>query len=169
MDTLVNKVAQSGLITLDLESFYPVAPIRSFDLRPLLFMDLMLKEADFRQSLAELDHSTFEDSYVAVYCSNEAIIPQWAWMLVVTRLLGHCKGIYFGTPEQVKEQITVQHLSLHAWSQYLGKKVLIKGCGDPSSTSHYYLSITKFLLPYADRIMYGEACSFVPVWKKPKE
>jgi len=105
---------------------------------------------------------------VAVFCSNEAIIPQWAWMLVVSRLSGHVKGLFFGRPEQVKEQITMHYLSTHTWAQYEGKKVLIKGCGDPSSTSHYYLSITKYLLPYAERIMYGEACSFVPVWKKPK-
>lgn len=168
MDTLVNKVAQSGLISLDIESFYPDAPIRSFDLRPLLFMDLILKEADFRQSLNDIDTAAFEQSYVAVYCSNEAIIPQWAWMLVVTRLSHHCKGIFFGYPEQVKQQLTLQNLSMHPWIQYEGKKVLIKGCGDPSSSAHYYLSITHYLLPYADRIMYGEACSFVPVWKKAK-
>jgi hypothetical protein len=168
MDTLVNKVAQSGLISLDIESFYPEATISSFDLRPHLFMDLILKEADFRQSLIDLDPTNFEHSYVAVYCSNEAIIPQWAWMLVVTRLSPHCKGIFFGYPEQVKQQITMQNLSMHAWTQYEGKKVLIKGCGDPSSSAHYYLSITQYLLPYADRIMYGEACSFVPVWKKSK-
>lgn len=168
MDTLVNKVAQSGLITLNIESFYPDAPISIIDLRAYLYMDLILKEADFRQAMLELDPRAFEHTYVAVHCSNEAIIPQWAWMLVVTRVTEYSKGIYYGDAEHVKQQITMNNLAKHAWMQYEGKKVLIKGCGDSFSTSHYYVSVTSFLLPYAERIMYGEACSFVPIWKKSR-
>lgn len=165
-DIISNKVAKSGLITLDLEMFKPLKSISEFDISQLLYMGLILKEKEFREGLDAIDFSNYSDHILAVYCSSDAIIPEWAWMLVVSKAKSFASQVLFGTRESVEEQVMMSNAENHNWEQYQGRKVLLKGCGDGSVKSSLYLKVTDFLMDYADRVMYGEACSFVPIWRR---
>lgn len=165
--TIVNKVIKSGLIMLDLETaFSPSSPILSFDVKPFLFMELLLKEKDFREAIESYDFTLFSGHILAVYCSSDAIIPEWAWMLVAAKAVEYTTYIHFGTAASVREQLMLAAAEQHDWSQYAGKKVLVKGCGNNPIPSSLYVLATCELIKTADRVMYGEACSFVPVWRK---
>jgi hypothetical protein len=165
--TIVNKVAKSGLITIDLEKlFNPTSKIVGFDIKPFLFMELLLKENNFREAMDAYDFSVFSGSILAVYCSSDAIIPEWAWMLVTSKAATYSAEVHFGTITSVKERLMFASAERHDWSQYANKKVLVKGCGDEPIPSSLYVYATSKLMAFADRVMYGEACSFVPVWRK---
>jgi len=165
--TIVNKVTKSGLVTLDLESaFSPTSAISVFDIKPFLYMELLLKEKDFREAIESYDFSRFSGHTLAVYCSSDAIIPEWAWMLITSKAVDFATNIHFGTAESVREHLMLTAAEKHDWSQYDGKKVLVKGCGNNPIPSSLYVLATRELLKKADRVMYGEACSFVPVWRK---
>lgn len=163
-----NKVARSGLITLDLEMFRETKPVHAFDLKDFLFMELILKEKDFRDALENLDWSAYADSILAVHCSTDAIIAHWAYMLVCSNAQQVNAQVVFGTVEEVKLSRMLQLTREHDWSQYEGKKVLLKGCSHEELNPAVYATATQCVLPFADRLMYGEACSFVPVYRKPK-
>lgn len=165
---LVNRVAQSGLITLDLETFYPSEPIVSFDLKQYLFMEMILKEKDFREALEAHDWSQYTGQILAVYCSADAIIPMWAYMLVATHAAPFAADIVQATPEQVPEIIFSKKLAVLDIDQYEGKRMVIKGCSDKPVPPSAYLDITKRLRPIVKSIMFGEPCSTVPVFKSPK-
>jgi hypothetical protein len=169
MEMIVNKVAKSGLITLDLQKFYPEDEFVEFDLKDFLFMELILKEKDFRQALEEISWDAYRGKILCVHCSTDAIIAHWAYMLVVAHASGIAKEIHFGTKASILEKSFLKIISAHDWSQYDGKKVLLKGCSDKELFPSAYLEATKQLTPFADRIMYGEACSFVPVYRRPKQ
>lgn len=163
-----NKVAKSGLITIDLEKLAGDPVIESLDIKDFLYMELLLKEKDFREALDAYDWSQYTDKVLAVYCSTDAIIPSWAWMLIVTMAKPYAASVLLSTPELAREKYFDQQLSCHDWNQYEGKRVLLKGCSDKTIPPGAYAFATQQLLPVADRLMYGEACSFVPVWRKPK-
>lgn len=165
-EEIINKVAQSGLITLDLEEYFPKGPIAVFDLKPHLFMEMILKEKDFRAALQNFDWSQYQDQTVAVTCSADAIIPMWAYMLVATYLQPIATAIFFGDPETVQQQIFLQNIEAIPAEEYNDKRVVIKGCGDVPIGADAYLTITKKLRPFAKSIMYGEPCSTVPIYKK---
>lgn len=165
---LVNRVAQSGLITLDLETFYPSEPIVSFDLKQYLFMEMILKEKDFREALEAHDWSQYTGQILAVYCSADAIIPMWAYMLVATHAAPFAADIVQATPEQVPEIIFSKKLAVLDIDQYEGKRMVIKGCSDKPVPPSAYLDITKRLRPIVKSIMFGEPCSTVPVFKSAK-
>jgi hypothetical protein len=162
----VNKVAESGIITLDLEQFLPQQEIVAFDLKDYLFMGLILKEKDFREQLKNLDTTAYTDKIVAVHCSADAIIPQWAYMLVTTRLHGIAAQVKHGTAEQVSTQLLSNAIATLDVAPYTDARIVVKGCGDKSLPDAAYLAITQALLPVAKSIMYGEPCSTVPVYKK---
>ena len=165
--TIVNKVAKSGLVTIDLEKlFQPSAPIVDFDIKPFLFMELLLKEKDFRESIDAYDFGAHRGSILAVHCSSDAIIPEWAWMLVAAKADAHVMDVQFGSPIQIHDRLMLSLAETHEWSQYDGRTVLVKGCGDEPIPSALYLYATRKLMVHADRVMYGEACSFVPVWRR---
>jgi hypothetical protein len=166
MDTIVNKVAESGLITLDLEDFYPKEDILAFDLKDYLFMGMILKEKDFRAALQGLNWEAFKDKLVAVYCSADAIIPLWAYMLVSANLSGIAKKVSASTPEEMRKQLFIEKLREINSNEYTDKRVIIKGCGDLDVGDYAYVEITNKLTPYVKSLMYGEACSTVPVFKK---
>lgn len=167
MNDIINKVADSGLISLDLEEFYPKdADIAVFDFTDYLFMGLILKEKDFRSALQNIDLSLFENKYVAVTCSTDAIIPMWANMLVVSTLNSSSHSIFFGNKNSVKESILLSNLHKIDASQYLDKRIVVKGCGDLQIPESAYITITSLLLPFVKSIMYGEPCSTVPIYKK---
>lgn len=165
-DPIINKVAESGLVTLDLEEFYPKEAFVLFDLKPHLFMELILKEKDFRQALQQLDWTQYANKAVAVSCSTDAVIPVWAYMLVASYLQPIAKEVIFGDLESAKKQVFLKNISAIDAKEYLDKRIVVKGCGELAIGEYAYLEITKVLRPVAKSIMYGEPCSTVPVFKK---
>lgn len=165
-EEIVNKVAASDLITLDLEEYYPKDEIVVFDLKPHLFMQLILKEKDFRTALQQLDWSVYQDKVVAVTCTADAIIPMWAYMLVATYLQPVAKNVIFGNEEVARQQLFLQNIAAIPAGDYTDQRVVVKGCGDVPIGEYAYLEITKKLRPVAKSIMYGEPCSTVPIFKK---
>lgn len=163
-----NKVAKSKLNTIDLEQFRERREIVAFDLKDYLYMEFILKEKDFRAALQEHDWQAYEGKIIAVYCSTDAIIAHWAYMLVCAHAQEFAERVVFGTPEEVALQRMQQHTRDFDWSTFDGKRVLLKGCSDEAMHPSIYAIATQELLPYAERLMYGEACSFVPVYRKKK-
>lgn len=167
-ELIVNKVAESGLITLDLANYLPSKEIKSFDLKDFLFMGLILKEKDFRQALTTHDWLQYQDAPVAVFCSADAIVPNWAYMLVASYLGGIASFVYAGSKEETEKALTIHNIHSIPSAEYEGKRLVIKGCGDQSIEAFAYLEITSHLKPVAKSIMYGEPCSTVPVFKSKK-
>lgn len=163
---LVNRVAQSGIITLDLESFIGKQEVVELDISQFLFKGLLLKEKDFRAALREYDWNQYTDQVVAVFCSTDAIVAQWAYMLVSNYLQPVADSYYFGTAQDVKENILLHHIQSMPQDEYADKRVVIKGCGNQPIPDSAYLEISKKLLPVVKTLMFGEACSTVPVYKK---
>lgn len=165
-DEIINKVASSALVSLDLEEYYPKEDIAGFDLKPMLFMELILKEKEFRQSLADTDWSKFSGKIVAVYCSTDAIIPIWAYMLVGSYLQPVAKDIIFGNEEKAREAVFIKNIAAIDPTDFHDQRVVVKGCGELPIGESAYLEITKMLRPVVKSIMYGEPCSTVPIYKK---
>jgi len=166
---LVNRVANSSLITINLEEFYPSKEFITFDIKDFLFQGLILKEKDFRTALKELDWSQYEDKIVLLYCSTDAILPVWSYMLVSAYLAPLTDQIFQGNKtdflkHHYKQTIADMDLSIHA-----EKRVVIKGCSDKEVPPSAYLDLTKSLQPFAQSIMYGEPCSTVPIFKRPRK
>ena len=167
-DVIVNKVAESGLITLDLEEYYPKEETAIFDLKNYLFMELILKEKDYREALKNLDWSVYQYKNVAITCSADAVIPMWAYMLAATYLQPVAKEVIFGNEDFLHRTLFLKNLSKIKTTEFADKRVVIKGCGDKSISETAYVEITKLLTPVAKSIMYGEPCSTVPIYKKAK-
>ena len=165
MDEIVNKVAQSNLITLDLADFYPEGKRMHIDLSQWLLEGIMLREKDFRQHLKQHDWSKYEGAFVSVNCDTDAIIPQWAFMLVGVNLQPFAKRITVGAPEDLENLLLQDALSSLNPKKYKDERVIIKGCGDKAISAEAYLTIAALLKPYVKSIMFGEACSTVPVYK----
>lgn len=166
MEELRNKVAESGIITIDLEEFYPKEEICSFDIKEFLFMEMLLKEKDFRASLDQHNWDQYKGKQVAVFCTTDAIIPMWAYMLISSKLSGVASSIKEGTKEEVFKSIFIQNIQTLKEKDYQDKRVIIKGCGDKEIPAFAYTEITNLLLPFVKSLMYGEACSAVPVFKR---
>lgn len=166
-EPFVNKVAESGLITLDLEKYYPKGETAVFDLKDHLFMGLILKEKDFREALKKLDWSVYQDKNVALTCSADAIIPVWAWMLAVSYLQPVAKEVVMGDEKELHRSVYLKNIDAIDINEFAGQRVVIKGCGETPIADYVYMEITKKLRPVVKSIMYGEPCSTVPVYKKP--
>ena len=164
--SVVNKVATSGLITLNLEDYLPSGEIAVFDLKDHLFMGLILKEKDFREALKQLDWEKFRGKNVALTCTADAIIPVWAWMLVTTYLQPVASEIIMGNEQDVHRHLFLKNIQSIDLGSLTDQRIVIKGCGDTPIGDFAYTEITKLLRPVAKSIMYGEACSTVPVFKK---
>ena len=167
-DVIVNKVAESGLISFDLENYYPKANRIIFDLKDYLFMGLILKEKDFRAALMQIDWNAYKDADVAVTCSADAIIPMWAYMLVAGYLEPVAKEIVFGTEQELINNILLKNIEAIDVREFTDQRIVVKGCGDIAIPEAAFVAITKKLRPVAKSIMYGEPCSTVPIYKKPK-
>ncbi|QHS61671.1 DUF2480 family protein [Chitinophaga agri] len=166
MEEIVNKVAQSGIITLDLEDYYPKEEIVEFDLKPYLFMEMILKEKDFRTKLQELDWEQYRNKNVAIFCSVDAVIPFWAYMLVMTYLEPLAHFAAFGDKRHVHQVQFMKNLAAIDVTEYSDKRIVIKGCGDKGAGEAAYVEITRLLKPVVKSLMYGEPCSTVPIYKK---
>jgi hypothetical protein len=167
-EEIINKVSQSTLNTLDLEQFFPKENIRIFDMKPFLFMELILKEKDFRASLLTIDWSVYKDDLVGIFCSADAVIPVWAYMLVTSYLQPYAKEVIMGNETEVLRQVITNRIQAIDPGEYKDKRVVVKGCGDRPVGDFAFLEITKLLRPVVKSIMYGEPCSTVPVYKSPK-
>jgi hypothetical protein len=164
-ETFVNKVTESGIVTIDLEKFINTTDIADFDLQAYLFMGLILKEKDFRQALKEKDFTPYANKHIALHCSADAIIPMWAYMLATIYLQPVAATIHFANPTQVQQQILLQAINNLPTTPYNAQRVVVKGCGEQPIPEAAYIAITQKLLPVAKSIMYGEPCSTVPIYK----
>jgi hypothetical protein len=165
-DTIVNKVAQSGLITLNLEEYFPQDEILCFDLKDYLFMGLILKEKDFREALKKQDWTPYTNKLVTITCTADAIIPLWAYMLVTTYLQPVARDIYVGTTDEMQKHFFLKNIAAIDVRPFKDQRIVVKGCGDIPVGAFAYAELTKQLLPHVKSIMYGEPCSTVPVFKK---
>lgn len=168
-DALINRVAESGLITLRPEEWLPGEQPVAFDLKPFLFKELILREQDFRSEMKTHDWSAYQDKVVCLFCSADAIIPNWAYMLVVAGLSGIARHIFFGSPEQYMAQALLDHIDRMDIEPYQDQRVILKGCSDGVSIGpEVYVALSARLMPVVKSLMFGEPCSTVPVYKRPK-
>ena len=165
-DAIINKVADSGLVSLDLENYYPKGEVVVFDMKDYLFMGMILKEKDFREALKNMDWEHYRDKNVALTCTADAIIPVWAYMLVASNLQPVAKEIVMGDERELHRQLFLKNISTINVNDFADKRVVIKGCGDIPIGDFVYMELTKLLRPVVKSIMYGEPCSTVPVYKK---
>lgn len=161
-----NKVAESGIITIDLESFIPDGELVLFDLKPLLFHELILREKDLREFIKSHDWSHYKDKFIAVTCLNDAIVPTWAFMLIAIALEPYAKRVIHGNLSDLEEELILEAINSLDLSPFSGARVVIKGCGDKKISVNAFVQLTSRLRPVAKSIMYGEPCSTVPLYKR---
>ena len=162
----MNKVAQSGLVTLDPASFYPQGERVVYDIKDNLYMGLMLREKDFREFVKGHDWSQYQDKNVAITCSEDAIVPAWAYMLLANRMAPYAREIVFGNAEALETILFLKGLENIDLEQYRDQRIVLKGCGDIPVPVSAYVELTKKLTPVAKSLMYGEPCSTVPIYKR---
>jgi hypothetical protein len=163
---IINRVANSDLITIDLSDYVPAKKITEIDLKDFLFEKFILKEKDFRMALKRFDFSLYENKIVAINCSIDCIIPMWAYMLLTSHLNNRAAEIHFGEKKEVFQKLFLQNIENINHSQFENKKVIVKGCGHIPLNEELYIAITKKLQNAVSSLMFGEACSVVPVFKK---
>jgi len=162
-----NKVAESGILTLDLAPFVPAEEsLAEFDLTPFLFMGMILKEKDYRAALQQFDWSVYAGKHTGILCSADAIIPVWAYMLAATYLQPVAASVHFATLVELKPLVITDAIARHPLDEYIGKRVVLKGCGDVDVPATAYVAATARLRPVVKSIMYGEPCSTVPIYKQ---
>lgn len=166
---IVNRVASSQLLTLNLEELYEEGSRVIFDLKEYLHQGVILKEKEFREQLQKTDWSKYQGNFVAIVCSTEAIVPTWSFMLVSLALQPFAKGVFFGSLEQLEVSLYLNRLSKVDWEQYRNAKVVIKGCSKVEVPIAAYVEVCTRLRPLATSIMFGEPCSTVPLFKKAKQ
>jgi hypothetical protein len=164
-DEILNRVANSKLITLNLEDYYPKGNRVLFDIKDWLFEGFVLREKDFRNQVAEFDWSQFQDAFIALTCSSDAIIPGWAYMLLSIQLEPYAKKIIIGNLEALETSIYQDVLNDLDVSKYEDKPIIIKGCSNKPVPQNAYIMLATKLKPVVKSIMYGEACSSVPLFK----
>lgn len=167
-EKIVNRVAKSPLKNIDLEELYPDGKRILFDIKNWLFEGIILKEKDFRESVNKHDWSQYQDTYVALTCSEDAIIPSWAYLLLSAELTPYAKKIVVGDLELLETSIFQDVINQIDISEYQDKPVIIKGCADKPIPASAFSFLIDRIQPIAKTIMYGEACSTVPLYKKKK-
>ncbi len=165
MEEITNKVANSGIVTIDLEEFYVTGERVLFDIKPHLFMEQILKEKDFREFIKANDWSIYKDKMVGLVCTADAIVPTWAYMLLTLALEPYAKKIIFGDLNEIENILFSEKLNALDVSQFKDARVVIKGCGEKEIPKNAYVQLTVLLKPLAKSIMYGEPCSTVPLYK----
>jgi Protein of unknown function (DUF2480). len=166
---LENSVADSEIEVFNLADLWDEAPVTEIDITDFLVEGLMLKEKEFRQEVKEHDWSEYEDQHVALYCSTDAIVPTWGYMLIASKLKDTARSTTFGRADDLRREYYVQALDDVDWSAYEDKPVVIKGCGSDVVPEMAYVRATQKLQDVARKLMYGEPCSSVPLWRRPKE
>ena len=166
---VTNRVAESEIATFNLEALWDEAEVVEFDLAPFLVEGLMLKEKPFRDDVKNHDWEQYEGQHVAVHCSTDAIVPTWAFMLVATKLEGIAASVAFGNKEELVRDYFTRALDDVDWQQYEDRPVVVKGCGTGIVPESAYLQATQKLQGVARKLMFGEACSAVPLWRRPQK
>ncbi|MEO0331211.1 MAG: DUF2480 family protein [Bacteroidota bacterium] len=166
---IINRVANSPLITFDLEDYYPQGEQVVYDIKDNLFREMILREKDFRTFVKEHDWSQYQGKYVALTCSVDAVVPTWAYMLLAIKLEPYARRVIFGSLETLESILFQEALSRVDLIEFQDAKVVIKGCGNLPVPDFAYVEITRLLRPYVSSIMYGEPCSTVPLYKRPKK
>jgi hypothetical protein len=164
---IINRVAASPLVTMDLEEYYPEGERVTFDIKEILYQGMVLKEKEFREYAKSSDWSGFTDKNVAITCSADSIIPVWAYMIVGTKISPYARHYVFGNLYNLELSLWKESLSKLNPEKYSDAKIVIKGCGRKTIPEHAFLEATRILWPYVSSIMYGEPCSTVPVYKRP--
>lgn len=165
-ENIVNKVAESGLVSLDLADLYPSGERFLYDIKDNLFHGLMLREKDFREFVKDHDWTTYTGKHIAIICSADAIVPTWAYMLLATKLSPFASSVVFGDLETLETVLFNQQLNALDVEKYRDQRIVIKGCGDIQIPISAYVQITGKLTGIAKSIMYGEPCSTVPIYKR---
>jgi hypothetical protein len=165
---ILNKVANSGLVTLDLEELYDNSAKILFDIKPLLFKELILKEKDFREFITVHNWKSYQDACVGITCTADAIVPNWAYMLIAANLQPYAKKIVFGNLDELEKELFSEAIKKMNPQDYQDCRLVIKGCSKINVPVSAYVEVTAHFKPYVKSIMYGEPCSTVPVYKKAK-
>ncbi len=165
-ENIINKVAQSGLVTVDLATYAPKEEILIYDIKDNLFHGLILKEKDFRDFVKEHDWSQYQDKHIAITCSTDAIVPTWAYMILANKMSPFATSIHFGTEVEVTKELFTEAINNIDYSQYQNQRIVVKGCGDIFIPETAFVLFTNKLTAVAKSIMYGEPCSTVPVFKR---
>lgn len=169
MDEIVNKVAKSPLVSIDLEDYLHDGEFIIFDLKDALYEGIILREKDFRNFIKENNWSAYMDKNVGLVCTADAIVPTWAYMLLVTKVKEFANVVTFGKEEAIEKALIDQAIERCLTENELtDKKVVIKGCGNVKSIEYAYTKITEKLFPIVSSLMYGEPCSTVPIFKRKK-
>jgi Protein of unknown function (DUF2480) len=165
---VINRIQTSNLITLDLENYYTPGERIFYDLKPLLFQELILKEKDFRAALKATDWSIYQNKHVSIGCTADAIIPTWAYMLLAIQLQPLAKTVFFGSLIEMESHLFRTALSTLNWGDFKGAKVVVKGCSKVQVPEAIYVEVAIRLKPLVTSMMFGEPCSTVPLFKAPK-
>jgi len=165
---IINKVAKSGLVQLDMADFFPTQEIVEYDIAQNLWQGIALKEKDFRAFIKDNDWSVYQKKHVALTCSVDAIIPSWAYMLLSSALQEFAFTIHFGSKSEVEQQLLLHSIRSINSVEYIDTRIVIKGCGDRTVSESAWVEITNKLQPVAKSLMFGEPCSTVPVFKRSK-
>jgi len=165
---IINKVAKSGLVQLDMADFFVKEEIVEYDIAQNLWEEIALKEKDFRAFIKENDWSVYQNKHMALTCSVDAIIPSWSYMLLSSALQEFALTIHFGSKQGVEQQLLLRSIRSINSEEYIDTRIVIKGCGDRTVSEAAWVEITNKLQPVAKSLMFGEPCSTVPVFKRPK-
>lgn len=163
---IINKVAKSGLVTFNLEDYYLKGKRVLFDIKPFLWQGIIVKEKAFRQAVKEFNWSQFEGQYIALYCSENAIIPSWAYLLITIELTDFAKKVIVGDLKDLENALYIESLSQLDYSEYADKRVIVKGCSQYPVPEMAYSYLVQKIKSYTKSLMFGEACSTVPLYKR---
>ncbi|MEZ4801387.1 MAG: DUF2480 family protein [Gelidibacter sp.] len=165
-EEIINRVANSKLVVVDLEDYYPKGKRAVLDIKDWLFEELVLREKDFRESVAQHDWSQYQGDFVALTCTSDAIVPAWAFMLLTMHLQPYVKKVVIGSLDQLETSIYEDIITNLDVSEFAEKPLIIKGCTHKPVPANAYILLSQKLRPIAKSIMYGEACSSVPLFKR---
>ncbi|MEI9919738.1 MAG: DUF2480 family protein [Bacteroidota bacterium] len=168
MEEIVNRVANSSLITFDLETLHVPGERVVYDIKDHLFQGLILREKDFREHVKDHSWSDYQDKLVSIVCTADAVVPTWAYMLLAVALKPYARRVFFGSVEEMDKELFHEKLLSIDWGQYRGAKVVVKGCSDVQVPVSAYVEATSQLAAVAASVMYGEPCSTVPIFKRAK-
>lgn len=160
-----NKVADSGLVNFDLSKLVPKGERKGIDLKDFLWEGLILKEKDFREKVAAINADDYTDCYVYIFNSAEAIVPLWAYFLLTAKITDVAKKVVYGNREDLEVLLMHRAIQTHDFTELMHKRVLVKGCSDESIPANAYIELVEQLKPIVKSLMFGEACSNVPIFK----
>jgi hypothetical protein len=165
---IINRVAASSLIQLSPEDWYDVRPRFSLDLADYLFQGLVLKELDFRSAMKTHDWEKYRGGILCIFCSADAIVPVWAFMLISVHATAFDVQVEFCEPSELDAILydrVIQNLNPE---DFANRKVIIKGCSKHPVPELAFVRLAGRLRPVVQSLMFGEPCSSVPLFKVSK-